>query len=147
MPDDPNDGGERDREQQTEKRAGKRDDDFVERRNSRQGRAIHVRPALDDVHRRELRGFQNPAEWQRAERVEHAVDLLFPERFAEPDAELLDHQSAPPRGEKVPELMDNDEQIKKDNDLEQDEEDATGVQDHRDISGKQESRIEHLKNS
>ena len=113
--------GENEREKNTEKRAGNRDDDFIERGNGRELRAIDIGFAFDDVHRRKLRKRDKTAERQRAERILHAVDRFLPERFAEPDAEFLDVESAPARGEKMTELMDDDEQIKKNEDLEEDE--------------------------
>ncbi len=55
MTDDPDNAGECKREKQAEKRTGKSDDDFVERRYPRERGAIDIGFALDDVHRRELR--------------------------------------------------------------------------------------------
>ena len=86
--------------------------------------------ALDDVHRRELRERDEAAQGKRAERILDAVDRLLPKRFAEPDAELFDHQPAPARREKMAQLMDDDEQIKKDDNLEKDKNDAKDVQQH-----------------
>jgi hypothetical protein len=57
-----------------------------------------------------------------------AVDFCFPKRFAEPDAEFLDHQPTPARGEKMSKLMHDDEQVKKNDNLEEDDEDAKNVQ-------------------
>ena len=94
--------------------------------------AIDVGLALDDVHRRELRQRDEAAERQRAERVLDAVDRLFPKRFAEPDAKFLDVKPAPARGQKMAQLVDDDEQVKKDENLEEDEDDADGVQKHCD---------------
>ena len=54
--------GENQRQQQTEKRPGDGDDDFVERGNLRELRAIDIGLALDDVHRRELRQRHEAAE-------------------------------------------------------------------------------------
>ena len=84
--------------------------------------------ALDDVHRRKLRQRDEAAERQRAERILDAVDCFFPKRFAEPDAEFLDVKPAPARRQKMPELMHHDQQIEKDEDLEQDKNDASDVQ-------------------
>ena len=110
------------RQEQTEKRTRDRDDDLVERGNWRELRAIDVGLAFDDVHRRELRQRDETAERNRAERILHAVDRFLPKRFAEPDAEFLDVEPAPARRQKMAQLMDDDEQIKKDDDLEEDEE-------------------------
>ena len=82
---------------------GERDDDFVERGNFRQLRAIHVGLAFDHVHGRELRQRHETAERNRAERILHAVDRFFPERFAEPDAEFLDVKPAPARRQEMAE--------------------------------------------
>ncbi len=117
------------REEQTEERSGDGDDDFVERSDLRQTLAIDIHFAFDDVHRRELRQGDETAKRDRAERVLHAVDRLLPERFPKPDAKLFDHQTAPAGGEEVPQLMHDDEQIKKDNDLEEDEKDAEDMHD------------------
>ncbi len=122
MADRPDDAGKSEREEQTKKRPGKGDDDFVERGNARERGAIDIHFALDDVHRRELRQGDKAAERNRAERVGDSVDFLFPDRLAEPDTELLDHQPAPFRREEMPELMHDDEQVKEDDDLEEDEE-------------------------
>ncbi len=56
--------------------------------------------------------------------------VLLPKRFAEPDAEFFDHQPAPARGEEVPQLMHDDEQVKEDDDLEDDEDDAKSLRNH-----------------
>src|SRR5437667_1233169 len=126
----PNDDREQNGQQKTEQWTGKRYDDFVERRNFRQLRPIHVGLALNDVHRRKLRQRNEAPEWQRAERVLDAVDCLFPKRFAEPDAEFLDVKSSPARSQKMTKFMHDDQQIEKDEDLEQDENDARDVQNH-----------------
>ena len=55
---------------------------------------------------------------------------FLPDRFPEPDAKLLDHQTAPARQPKVADLVDHDEKVKKNDDLEKDENDAKGVQEH-----------------
>src|SRR5204862_3738709 len=103
---------------------------FVERGSRRRLRAIHVRFAFDDVHRRELRQGYKPAERQRAQRILHPVYFLFPKRLAEPDPELLDVKTAPARRQKMPELVHDDEQIENDQDLDDDEDDATDVKNH-----------------
>ena len=120
----PDDDRKNDSKQKTEERTGEGDDDFVERRNLRQLRAIDVRFALDHVHGRELRQRHEPAERQRTKRILHAVDRFFPNRFAEPDAKFFDIKATPARGQKMAKLVDNDEQIEKNQDLEDDEDDA-----------------------
>ena len=60
----------------------------------------------------------------------NAIDCLLPERFAEPDAELLDVKPAPARGQEMAQLVDHDEQVKEDNDLEEDKDDAKDVEQH-----------------
>ena len=75
--------------------------------------------ALDRLHRRHLRQGDVAAGRDRAEDVLHAVDLLFPDRLAEPDGELLDLQPPPARGQEVAQLVDDDEQVEEQNDLQQ----------------------------
>ena len=125
-----NDDRKQYRQAETEQRSRERDDDLVERGDRSELRTIHVRLALDDVHGRKLRQRDESAKRQRAERVLHAVDRFFPKRFAEPDAELLDVETTPARCQKMAQLMHNDEQIKKNKDLEEDEDDARDVDDH-----------------
>jgi len=48
-----------------------------------------------------------------------AVDRLFPDRFPNQSQTLL-YKDAPPRREEMAELVDDDEQIKKENDFEED---------------------------
>jgi hypothetical protein len=122
--DHPDDAREKEREQKTEERPRDRNDDFVQRGNGRELRAIGLDLALDDVHGRELRHRHKPAERQRAERVLHAVDGLLPDRLPEPDAELLHDKPAPPRCEEMSQLMHDDEQVKEDEDLEDNKGDA-----------------------
>jgi len=50
-PDNPNEDSENHRQQKTEERPGEGDDDFIERGNLGQLRAIDIGLALDDVHR------------------------------------------------------------------------------------------------
>ena len=64
--DRPDNGGEEERKKQTEERTSERDDDFIERRNLREFRAVNVGFALNDIHRRELRQFHETAEWDGA---------------------------------------------------------------------------------
>jgi len=56
-----------------------------------------------------------------------AVDLFFPERFAEPDAEFFYVKPSPARRQKMPQFMHHDQQVKKNENLEQDEDDADNV--------------------
>ena len=44
-------------------------------------------------------------------------DRLLPKRLAEPDAEFFDVESAPARRQEMAKLVDNDQQIKEDDDL------------------------------
>jgi hypothetical protein len=57
-----------------------------------------------------------------------AIDCLFPKRFAEPDSEFLDVKSSPARSQKMTKFMHDDQQIEKDEDLEQDENDARDME-------------------
>jgi hypothetical protein len=59
-----------------------------------------------------------------------AVNCLLPKRFAEPDAKFLDVKTSPPRREKMSKLVYYDQQIKQNQDLEQDEDDASDMQNH-----------------
>ncbi len=65
-----------------------------------------------------MRERDEAAKGKRTERVLDAIDRFFPERFAEPDAEFFDVKPAPACRQKMPELMDDDEQIKEDENLE-----------------------------
>src|SRR4051812_33960298 len=131
MPDGPDHAGKKESEQDAEERPRDRHDDFIERGNLRQRSAILVGLALDHVHRSELRQFHEPAERKGAQRVLDAVDRLLPERFSEPDAESFDVQSAPARRQEMAQLVDDDEEIKKENDLEKDENDAQDMNEHK----------------
>ena len=132
MADSPNNGGKKKRQQKTEQRAGNGYDNFVERGNSRKPRAVHIGLSLDNVHGSKLRQRHKAPEWQRAERILDAVDGFFPERFAEPDPEFFYVKSPPARSQKMPEFMHYDEQIKKDEDLQQDQNNAGDLQNHGD---------------
>ena len=77
-----------------------------------------------------MRQRNKTSEWQRPQRILDAVNRLLPKRFAKPDAEFLDVETPPSRREKMPELMHHDEQVKKDENLEQDEDDASDMQNH-----------------
>ena len=124
MADRPDNDGKTQRQKQTKHGTGDRHDDLVERRNFRQPRAVDVCLSFDDVHRRKLRQRHEASERQRPERVLDTVDLSFPERFAEPDAEFFDVKPSPPRRQKMPQFMHHDQQVKKDENLEQNEDDA-----------------------
>src|SRR6266403_2784315 len=128
---DPDNAGKKKRQKQAEQRSGKRNDDFVERGNFRQLRAIQIGLAFDDVHRRELGQRDEPAKGKRTERVLDAIDRFFPERFAKPDAEFFYVKPARARGQKMPELVDDDEQIEEDEYLEQDQDDTRDVEKHQ----------------
>src|SRR6266567_2076407 len=43
----------------------------------------------------------------------HSVDFLFPDGFAKPDAESIDHQSTPTRGQVVAQLVNNNQEIER----------------------------------
>jgi hypothetical protein len=57
----------------------------------------------------------------------HAVNRFSPNWFPEPDAELFDVKPAPSRGQKMPQLVHDDEEIEKQEDLEHDEGNARDV--------------------
>src|SRR4029453_19025524 len=126
----PDDSGKKQSQQQAEHRTSDGYNDFVERGNLRQLRAVHIGFALDDVHRRKLRQGKKTSEWERPEGVIDDVNCLLPNRFPKPDAKFLDVETPPPRREKMPELVNHDQQVKKDEDLEQDEDDASDMQNH-----------------
>src|SRR5438270_3651904 len=129
-PDNPNEDGKNHREQKTEERPGKGDDDFVERRNLRQLRAIDVGLAFDDVHRCQLWQCDEAAERERTEGVLHTVNRLFPERFAEPDTKFLDVKAAPACRQEVTDFVYDNEQIKKCESLQADKDDTPDVENH-----------------
>src|SRR5437773_1549448 len=106
MADCPDNDSETQRQKQAEKRAGNGYDDFVERRNSRQSGPVYIRLALNYIHWRKLRQCDEASERQRSERVLDAVDCLFPERFAEPDAEFFYIKASPARSQKMPKFVD-----------------------------------------
>src|SRR5262247_3499207 len=114
MADSPYDCRKEKRQEQAEQRPGDGYDDFVERRDFWQPSAVHIRFSLDDVHWRKLRQRHVTSKRKRAERVLNAVDCLLPDRFAEPDTEFFDVQASPARRQKMPQLMDHDQQIEKD---------------------------------
>ena len=55
--------------------------------------------------------FTKPPNGNGAEAVNHAIVGPFPQRFAEPDGELFDHQPAPPRREEMAEFVHDDQQV------------------------------------
>jgi len=57
----------------------------------------------------------------------NAIDCLFPNRLPKPDAEFLDVEATPARGEKMPKLVHHNQQVEQDQDLEEDEDDARDV--------------------
>src|SRR5438034_11591260 len=132
MADRPHNGGKTKRQQQAEQRARDGYYDFIERRNFRQLRPVQIGLSFDDVHWRKLRQRHETSERQRPERVLDAVDLFFPERFAEPDAEFFYVKSSPARRQEMPQFMHHNQQVKKNENLEQDEDDADDVQKHCD---------------
>src|SRR5213592_3072536 len=130
MPDRPDNAGKTERQKHAEQRPGNRYDDFVERGNFRQPCAVHIRLTLDNVHRRKLGQRDKASERQRTERVLDTVDCLFPEWFTEPDAEFFYVKPSPAGGQKMSQFMDNNQQIKQDENLEEDEDETDDVQKH-----------------
>jgi hypothetical protein len=59
-----------------------------------------------------------------------AVNCLLPKRFAKPDTEFLDVETPPPCREKMTKLVHYNQQVKQDEDLEQDEDDASDMRNH-----------------
>ena len=106
MADRPDNNGKTQRQKQAEKRARNGYDDFIERRNFRQSGPVHIRLALNYVHRRKLRQRDEASERQRPERVLDAVDCLFPERFPEPDPKFFYVKPSPARSQKMPKFVD-----------------------------------------
>ena len=70
----------------------------------------------------------NPPNGIDPKRILDTVDRFLPNRFAEPDTELLDKQPTPACGQKMAQLVHDDEQIEEDKDLEEDENDANNVE-------------------
>ena len=56
------------------------------------------------------------------EDVFDAIDVLGPERLAEPDGELVDLEPAPLGRQEMAQLMDNDEDVEKEDDLQESDE-------------------------
>ena len=111
LADDPDDAREEEREAEAEERSRERDDDFLPGRRGRKLLARRFGLALDGLHRRHLRQRDIAAGGDGAENVFDAVDFFRPERLAEPDGELVDLQAAPARGEKMAELVDDDQDV------------------------------------
>jgi hypothetical protein len=61
-----------------------------------------------------------------ADNVFDPIDLLGPERLAEPDREFVNLQPTPLRGEEMAEFMDDDEDVEEENDLSKREEREAG---------------------
>src|SRR5256885_4313018 len=132
MADHPDNAGKKKRQKQTKWWAGDCNDDFIECGNGRQPCAVDVGFSLNDVHRRKLRQRDEPAEGKRTKRVLDAVYRFFPKRFAKPDPEFFYVKPAPACRQKMPELMHDDEQVKEDKNLKQDQEDTRDMQKHGD---------------
>ena len=115
--DDPDDAGEKEGEAEAEERAGEGDDDFLPGRGGREFLARGFGFALDSFHRRHLGQRDVAAGGDGAEDVLDAIDFLGPKRLAEPDGELVDFEAAPFGGEEVAELVDDDEDVKEENDF------------------------------
>src|ERR1700693_3019466 len=126
----PDDRSEHDRQEKTEEWPCNRHDYFVERRNWRKRLTIDIGFPFDDIHRRQLRQRHKSAEWQRAQRILDTADFFLPKRLAEPDREFLDVETAQARRKKMPNLMHHNQQIENDQDLDEDEDDATNVKNH-----------------
>ena len=95
---------------------GARLTDAAARREREARVARHDDLALEAAHRCHLRQRHKAAKGNRAEAVFDAVDGLLPERLAEPDVEFVDLQPAPPRGEEVAPLMNDDHEIEDEDD-------------------------------
>ena len=67
---------------------------------------------------------------KRAEGVLHAADRLFPNRFAKPDAELLDVKTTPACRQKMAELVHDNQQVKENENFEKNEDKTDDVKDH-----------------
>ena len=127
--DRPDDHRENKSQPEREHRPSERDDDFIQRRNDGQSSAVRRRFTLDGVHRSHLRQLHKPAKRDRPQAVNHAVVRSFPDRLAEPDRKLFDHQSAPACSEKMAQFVDDDQQVKDEDDFEDDNQevqDGTG---------------------
>jgi hypothetical protein len=72
--------------------------------------------SLDEVHGSELGEFDEAAGWDGAEGVPDAIELFFPEWFTEPDAELFDVEPSPTSGQKVPDFVDDDDEVEEQDD-------------------------------
>jgi len=66
-----------------------------------------------------------------AEAVFDPADGFAPDRLAEPDRKFLHDQPAPLGGQKMSELMDDDEQVENQDDLYADEEELENVENHK----------------
>src|SRR5882724_6474014 len=114
MADGPDNAGKTHRQKQTEQWPCDRYDDFVECGNFWQSSTVQIRLTLDDIHRRKLRKRDEASERKRPERVLHAVECLFPERFAEPDAEFFYVEPSPARGQKMSQFVDDNQHVEQD---------------------------------
>jgi hypothetical protein len=66
-----------------------------------------------------------------SEDVFDPIDLLLPQGFTEPDAELFDDQTTPAGGEEMPEFVNDDHQVKNDQNPENDQDGLYEFQEHR----------------
>ena len=108
-------------EEKGKERAGKGDDDLVQRGDGRQGRFAFLGVAFDRLHGGELREFDKAAGGNAAEGIPDAAKLFAPDRLAKPDAEFIHDQPAPARGEKVAQFVDHNQEVKNEKDLQDDE--------------------------
>ena len=115
--DDVDDAGEEEGEAETEEGAGEGDDDFLPGRGGGEFLAGRFGFAFDGFHGGHLREGDVTAAGDGAEDVFDAVDFLRPKRLAEPDGELVDLEAAPFGGEEVAEFVDDDEDVKEQDDF------------------------------
>ncbi|MEI9895085.1 MAG: hypothetical protein WDN28_14650 [Chthoniobacter sp.] len=109
-PDAPHDQRKGKGQQDAEKRAGGGDDNLVDRFEPGEFLAREFALALEiGIH--QLRQFDEAAEGDAAEAVGDAIDLLLPQRFAEPDAKALHDRAAPAGGEEMAPFMHDDEEV------------------------------------
>ena len=129
----PDDHGEDASEAETEKGTGESDDDFVEGGDGGELFAWGFDLAFHDLHRGELGESDKSPCGDAPETIFDTVDRFLPEGFTEPDAKFFDDQPAPPSGEKVTEFVDDNHQIKDDEDGEDDSDRFDDGEEHRSL--------------
>ncbi|MFM1944158.1 MAG: hypothetical protein RI897_3140 [Verrucomicrobiota bacterium] len=117
------DEGEEDGEGEAEERSGEGDDDFIESRDGGEVFLGFVGFAFDGFHGGHLGEGDEAAGGDGSEGVDYAVDLFLPEGFTEPDGEFFHLKAAPAGGEEVSQFVDEDEEVKEEYDLQDDESD------------------------